>query len=367
MDINSYKEIEQFLEQEIVPRYDAFDAAHRREHVHYVMQESQKLAQHYPTVKCTMLLVAAAYHDLGLEVGREVHHSESARIIREDSRLRKWFTPEQIETIAQAAEDHRASSDHEPRSIYGRLVAEADRQIDADTIVRRTIQFSFKHYHGLSREEHYERFIEHMREKYADGGYLLLWIPQSDNARRLADFRAILKDPVATREKFDQIFNQLINQNSNMTSILKPGTPVALCSDHAGYATKQAVIGFLKDNNIEYKDFGTYSEESCDYPDFAHPCALAVESGECYPGIAVCGSGEGINITLNKHQGIRSALCWIPEVARLARQHNDANVLAMPGRFVTNDEAIEMVKTFLATPFEGGRHQRRIDKIPVAK
>ena len=92
-----------------------------------------------------------------------------------------------------------------------------------------------------------------------------------------------------------------------------------------------------------------------------------MESGECYPGIAVCGSGEGINITLNKHQGIRSALCWIPEVARLARQHNDANVLAMPGRFVTNDEAIEMVKTFLATPFEGGRHQRRIDKIPVAK
>ena len=238
MDLNSYNEIEQFLEKEIVPRYDAFDAAHRREHVHYVMQESLKLAQHYPTVKRTMLLVAAAYHDLGLEVGREVHHSESARIIREDSRLRKWFTPEQIETIAQAAEDHRASS-----------------EIDADTIVRRTIQFSFKHYHGLSREEHYERFIEHMREKYADGGYLQLWIPQSNNARRLADFRAILKDPIATREKFDQIFNQLINQNSNMTSILKPGTPVALCSDHAGYATKQAVIGFLKDNNIEYKDF----------------------------------------------------------------------------------------------------------------
>lgn len=147
--------------------------------------------------------------------------------------------------------------------------------------------------------------------------------------------------------------------------ILQEGKPVALCSDHAGWATKQAVMAFLDEQGIEYKDFGTYNEDSCDYPDFAHPCALAVESGECYPGIAVCGSGEGINITLNKHQGIRSALCWIPEIAQLARMHNNANVLAMPGRFVSNEEAIEMVKTFLSTPFEGGRHQNRIDKIPV--
>lgn len=147
--------------------------------------------------------------------------------------------------------------------------------------------------------------------------------------------------------------------------ILQKGKPVALCSDHAGWATKQAVMAFLDEQGIEYKDFGTYNEDSCDYPDFAHPCALAVESGECYPGIAVCGSGEGINITLNKHQGIRSALCWIPEIAQLARMHNNANVLAMPGRFVSNEEAIEMVKTFLSTPFEGGRHQNRIDKIPV--
>ena len=147
--------------------------------------------------------------------------------------------------------------------------------------------------------------------------------------------------------------------------ILQKGKPVALCSDHAGWATKQAVMAYLDKQGIEYKDFGTYNEDSCDYPDFAHPCALAVESGECYPGIAVCGSGEGINITLNKHQGIRSALCWIPEIAQLARMHNNANVLAMPGRFVSNEEAIEMVKTFLSTPFEGGRHQNRIDKIPV--
>ena len=150
-------------------------------------------------------------------------------------------------------------------------------------------------------------------------------------------------------------------------TILKPNCPLELCCDHAGFETKQSVIEYLKSEGIPYKDFGTYSTESCDYPDFAHACAEAVESGECYPGIAVCGSGEGISMTLNKHQGIRAALCWMPEIASLARQHNDANVLSMPGRFVSNEEAIEMVKTFFSTAYEGGRHQRRIDKIPVQK
>ncbi len=150
-----------------------------------------------------------------------------------------------------------------------------------------------------------------------------------------------------------------------MATILKPNLPIALCSDHAGYATKQAVMKHLDEQGIVYKDFGTYNEESCDYPDFAHAAAQAVESGECYPGIGICGSGEGINMTLNKHQEIRSALCWLPEIAHLARQHNNANFLAMPGRFVSNVEAIAMVDEFLNTDFEGGRHQRRIDKIPV--
>ena len=140
---------------------------------------------------------------------------------------------------------------------------------------------------------------------------------------------------------------------------------LGICCDHAGFDYKQRLIAYLEEKKYQIKDFGTYSTESCDYPDFAHPCAEAVEKGECYPGIAVCGSGEGISMTLNKHQGIRAALCWIPEIASLARQHNDANVLAMPGRFVSNDEAIEMVRTFLSTAYEGGRHQRRIDKIPV--
>ena len=141
--------------------------------------------------------------------------------------------------------------------------------------------------------------------------------------------------------------------------------PIALCSDHAGFDTKQAVIAFLKEQGIEYKDFGTYSTESCDYPDFAHPCAISVESGDCYPGIAICGTGNGIGMTLNKHQGIRAALCWEPELAQLARAHNNANILVMPGRFISNEKALEIVKTFLSTDFEGGRHQRRIDKIPV--
>lgn len=141
--------------------------------------------------------------------------------------------------------------------------------------------------------------------------------------------------------------------------------PVALCCDHAGYETKLAVIEYLKLIGAKFQDFGTYSTDSCDYPDFAHPCAEAVESGSCYPGIAICGTGNGINMTLNKHQGIRAALCWQPELAALAREHNNANVLVMPGRFVSNEEAVDIVKTFLSTGFEGGRHERRIAKIPV--
>lgn len=141
--------------------------------------------------------------------------------------------------------------------------------------------------------------------------------------------------------------------------------PIALCSDHAGYELKSVIEGYLESRDLAYKDFGTHSTESCDYPDFAHPCALAVERGECYPGIAMCGSGNGIAITLNKHQGIRAALCWTPELASLARKHNNANVLVLPARFISPETALEIIDTFLATDFEGGRHERRIEKIPV--
>lgn len=149
--------------------------------------------------------------------------------------------------------------------------------------------------------------------------------------------------------------------------ILKPETQVALCSDHAGYELKSIIEGYLLSQEIPYKDFGTYSADSCDYPDFAHPAAEAVESGICYPAIAMCGSGNGIAMTLNKHQGIRAAICWNKELARLARAHNDANVLVLPARFIAPEEALEIIDVFLNTSFEGGRHQRRIEKIPVRK
>ena len=140
---------------------------------------------------------------------------------------------------------------------------------------------------------------------------------------------------------------------------------IALACDHGAYDLKEKIKAHLTEKGYEVKDFGCFDKTSCDYPDFAHPLALAMEAGECYPGIAICGSGNGINMTLNKHQGIRAALCWTTEIAALARQHNDANVLVMPGRFISGELCREIVDAFLNTDFEGGRHQRRIDKIPA--
>lgn len=140
---------------------------------------------------------------------------------------------------------------------------------------------------------------------------------------------------------------------------------IGLSSDHAGFELKEYVKQLLDAKGIAYKDFGTNGTGSCDYPDFAHPLALAVEAGEVYPGIAICGTGNGICMTLNKHQKIRAALCWNAEIAALARSHNDANILTMPGRFITREDAGKAIDAFLETPFEGGRHQARIDKIPL--
>lgn len=141
---------------------------------------------------------------------------------------------------------------------------------------------------------------------------------------------------------------------------------IGLACDHAGFELKEYLKQLFDNKGLLYKDFGTYSTESCDYPDFAHELAQAVEKGEVYPGIAICGTGNGIAMTLNKHQNVRAALCWNEKIARLARAHNDANILVMPGRFVGNEEAAKIVNSFFDEPFEGGRHQRRIDKIPVS-
>lgn len=142
---------------------------------------------------------------------------------------------------------------------------------------------------------------------------------------------------------------------------------IAFASDHAGYDLKKVLEQYVIDRGYEVVDFGTHSTESCDYPDYAHPAAEAIEKGECDFGICMCGSGNGIQMTLNKHQGIRAALCWLPEIAALAHAHNNANVLVLPARFVSEDEAKAIVDAYLDTPFEGGRHERRIEKIPVKK
>jgi ribose 5-phosphate isomerase B len=140
---------------------------------------------------------------------------------------------------------------------------------------------------------------------------------------------------------------------------------VIIASDHAGFRLKEKLVRWLISSRYEVKDLGCFSEDSVDYPDYAHPLALAVEKGDFDYGITICGSGNGISMASNKHQKIRSAVCWNEEISQLARSHNDANVCALPGRFISEAEAILIVKTFLTTEFEGGRHKRRIDKIPI--
>ena len=145
------------------------------------------------------------------------------------------------------------------------------------------------------------------------------------------------------------------------------GLKVAVAADHAGFRIKESLVKYLVKEGVEVKDFGCFSDESIDYPDFAHPAAAAVEASKYQYGITVCGSGNGINMVANKYPGIRSALCWSEEISRLARAHNDANICALPGRFISETEAMLIVRTFLTTPFDGGRHQKRIDKIPLKR
>ena len=140
---------------------------------------------------------------------------------------------------------------------------------------------------------------------------------------------------------------------------------IIIASDHAGFRLKEKLVKWLISHRYEVKDIGCFSEDSVDYPDYAHPLATAVENGEYDYGITICGSGNGINMASNKHQKIRSAVCWNEDISRLARSHNDANICALPGRFLNESEAILIIKTFLNTPFEGGRHKRRIEKIPM--
>lgn len=198
-------ELKQYIEQEILPRYDSFDAAHRRDHALAVINRSLELCKSFDTDE-QMVYTIAAYHDTGLVEGRENHHTASAHIVRQDNNLRRWFSEEQIEIIADATEDHRASAKNEPRSIYGRIVAEADRQIEPHNIIRRTIQYGLTNYAHLDTEGHWARTIEHLEEKYAEGGYLKLWIADSENGRQLTALRKIIADKTHLRQIFDRIF-----------------------------------------------------------------------------------------------------------------------------------------------------------------
>lgn len=230
-------EIEAYIYDEIVPRYSAFDNAHKEDHALTVIRQSEALLEGRAAwlaeqaeagkgsrvreeeveadsiwnapVDRMLLMMAAACHDLGLVNGRENHHLDSGIIIRQDARLRNWFSEEEIETIAQAAEDHRASGKGALRSIYGMIVAEADRIIEGDTIIRRTIQYGQKHYPDLCREEQIERAVAHLKEKYGRGGYLKLWIPWSDNAVRLNALQDIIADDKALREKVVEILDSM--------------------------------------------------------------------------------------------------------------------------------------------------------------
>ena len=219
------EDIQKFVFDEIVPKYAGFDPAHKEDHALTVIEQamllmdrmsdwravqSEETASNWQEVpEREKLFIAAACHDLGLVNGRERHHLDSGIIIRNDPRLRQWFTEEDIETIAQAAEDHRASGKSAPRSIYGKIVAEADRVIDGETIIRRTIQFGFTHYPSLDREAHIKRAVEHLREKYGRGGYLKLWIPWSDNATRLKALQEMIADDSAVYREIVRIYDQL--------------------------------------------------------------------------------------------------------------------------------------------------------------
>ena len=198
----------EYIEREILPRYDHFDQAHQRDHVTMVIQQSMDIASRLD-VDIDMVYAIAAYHDTGLCEGRERHHEVSAQIIKTDQNLRQWFTEEQILVMADAAEDHRASAKQAPRTIYGRIVAEADRFIDPETIVRRTIQYGMNHYPELGREEQYQRMLTHLKEKYSRNGYLKLWFPDSPNAVRLERLHDMIDDEQQLKALFEKYFPYL--------------------------------------------------------------------------------------------------------------------------------------------------------------
>lgn len=202
----------EFVEKNILPRYTAFDKAHNLTHVNRVISRSLELASRIG-VDTDMAYVIAAYHDLGLEGPRAVHHLTSGKILAADSRLQKWFSKEQIKIMKEAVEDHRASTSHMPRSIYGKIVAEADRDLEPDIVFRRMIEYGIDHYPEKSKEEQWQRFLSHIDNKYSSHGYIRLWLPNSPNEQNLKKIRDLISTPKLLRAEFERIYNIVINES----------------------------------------------------------------------------------------------------------------------------------------------------------
>ena len=200
-------DLAEFIETQILPQYSHFDRAHNMEHVTRVIRRSLQLAAS-TGADVNMVYAIAAYHDLGMSGPRAIHHITGGRILAQDQRLRQWFSAEQIEVMRQAVEDHRASASRQPRSIYGRIVAEADRDIDVDVVITRTVQFGLANYPQLDKEEQWQRFREHMDNKYSIHGYIRLWIPNSPNERNLNELRSLIADSRRLREAFDKAYEK---------------------------------------------------------------------------------------------------------------------------------------------------------------
>ena len=195
----------EFIETQILPQYANFDKAHNMEHVTRVIRQSLDLAKK-TGADLDMVYAIAAYHDLGLSGPRAIHHLTSGKILISDARLKRWFTADQLMIMKEAVEDHRASASRAPRSIYGKIVAEADRDMDPETVIRRTIQYGMANYPELDVEGHWQRFMQHMDEKYSVNGYIRLWIQGSENERKLNELRKLIVEPMHMRELFNRIF-----------------------------------------------------------------------------------------------------------------------------------------------------------------
>lgn len=207
IDQNVSLELMQFVETSILPKYNDFGRSHGLQHVQRVIEQSLQLAKK-TGANVNMAYVVAAYHDIGMSGPRAIHHITGGKILAADQRLRKWFSEQQIVTMREAVEDHRASLSHAPRSIYGKIVAEADRDLSPEVVLTRTVQFGLENYPEKRMEEHWDRFVEHLRNKYSSEGYITLWIPNSPNEQHLRELRNIIADSTRLRKEFERIYER---------------------------------------------------------------------------------------------------------------------------------------------------------------